>query len=165
LAVTGAIQTGSIKQPALQPFAAQQQQALKDAFITSGNATELADGLGTKLGAVYQSLARYKSPRRFTNVSPAIANLFAYTDETTASDSNSAKYFLGNMTTNGRTAVSNAAAAILSASSGMTDVFGKTYGLLAGRTGTDSYGNSRPFQAEPSLSPITSPRLLWHAVR
>ena len=43
--VTGAIQTGTANQPALQPFADQQKQALRDAYITFGNAAEFADGL------------------------------------------------------------------------------------------------------------------------
>jgi len=34
LAATGAIQGGTVRQPALLPFPAQQQQALRDAFIT-----------------------------------------------------------------------------------------------------------------------------------
>src|ERR1700712_2557631 len=46
LAITGAIQTGFLEQPILLAFPAQQQQSLLDAFITAGNATELADGLG-----------------------------------------------------------------------------------------------------------------------
>ena len=43
--VTGGIQTGAISQPTLLPFAEQQQQALRDAFITDTNLTQLADGL------------------------------------------------------------------------------------------------------------------------
>jgi len=78
--VTGAIQTGTAGQPALQPFGFQQQQALSDAFITSANGTQLADGLGSKLGAVYRSLALYASAdygktTTITNVSPAVATL------------------------------------------------------------------------------------------
>ena len=157
LSITGAIQTGSLKQPILLPFPAQQQQALRDAFITSGNATELADGLGTKLGSVYQTLARYNGPRDFTSVSPAIANLFAYTNETTASDSNFGKYAFANKTIDGKTPVSNAAAAILASRHGITDVFGKAYNVVAGSAGADAYGNSRPFQTEPSLTPIIGP--------
>ena len=57
--VTGGIQTGAIRQPTLMPFAEQQQQALRDAFITDGNLAELADGLGATLGAAYQARAHY----------------------------------------------------------------------------------------------------------
>jgi hypothetical protein len=42
--VTGGIQTGAIRQPTLLPFAEQQQQALRDAFITDGNLVQLTDG-------------------------------------------------------------------------------------------------------------------------
>src|SRR5580704_15626873 len=56
-AVTGGIQTGDIRQPLLLPFAEQQQQALRDVFITGDNLAQLADGLGTTLGAAY--LARF----------------------------------------------------------------------------------------------------------
>ena len=57
--VTGGIRTGAIRQPTLMPFAEQQQQALRDAFITDGNLAELADGLGATLGAAYQARAHY----------------------------------------------------------------------------------------------------------
>lgn len=57
LAASGAIQAGALKQPTLLPFPAQQQQSLRDAFITSGDATELSDALGTRLGSAYQALA------------------------------------------------------------------------------------------------------------
>src|SRR6202044_3732900 len=56
---TGGIQTGVIRQPTLLPFAEQQQQALRDAFITDGNLAQLADGFGTTLGAAYQARAHY----------------------------------------------------------------------------------------------------------
>ena len=55
--VTGGIQTGVVRQPTLLPFAEQQQQALRDAFITDGNLTQLTDGLGTTLQAAYQARA------------------------------------------------------------------------------------------------------------
>ena len=55
--VTGGIETGSLAQPTLLPFTSQQQQALRDAFITSSNLAELADGLGTTLGSAF--VARY----------------------------------------------------------------------------------------------------------
>ena len=52
--VTGDIQSGAANQPLLLSFPDQQQQALRDAFIT-GVAYELADGLGSKLGDAYQA--------------------------------------------------------------------------------------------------------------
>ena len=154
-AVTAAIQTGRLRQPTLLPFAEQQQQALRDAFITGGNASELADGLGTTLAAVYQGLAHYDGPEQFTSVSPAVANLIAYTNGTTASDSNAGKYFFANQTLNGTKPMSAEATARLVPQVGTADVFGIAYGHPAGSAGADRYGNSRPFQTEPSVTLIT----------
>jgi hypothetical protein len=47
--------------------------------------------------------------------------------------------------------------AILKSMGGQTDVFGANYGLPAGTAGADIYGNSRPFQTEPSVTPILGP--------
>lgn len=73
LTVTGAIQNGTANQPTLLPFPDQQQQALRDAFITDGNAYQLADGLGTTLGDAYQRLTSYTrdadGKEGYTNVS------------------------------------------------------------------------------------------------
>ena len=155
--VTGAIQTGALKQATLLPFPDQQQLALRDAFITGYNAAELADALGSKLGAVYQTKAQYDGPKTYTNISPGVAAVIAYAVETTGADSNAAKYFFANATTNGKTPVPAAAAAILAANAGVADVFGVAYGRTAGSPGSDPYGNSRPFQTEPSLLRIAGP--------
>ena len=155
--VTGAIQTGALEQPTPLPFPAQQRQALLDGFITSGNAAQLSDSLGTLLGAAYQLAAHYDAPRHFTSVSPAVASLFAYTNETTASDSNMGKYAFANGTTDGKTPVSAAASAILAQAHGVADVYGRAYGRPAGSPGADAYGNSRPYQTEPGTAPITGP--------
>ena len=146
--VTGGIQTGAIRQPTLLPFAEQQQQALRDAFITDGNLAELADGLGTTLGAAYQARAHYNDRETFTSVSKAVADLIAYTNATTGSDSNSGKYFFANATTDGKTAVSGEAADVLRGIKGSPDPFGTSYGRPAGSPGADAYGDSRPFQTE-----------------
>src|SRR5277367_5939071 len=82
-AVTGGIQTGAIRQSTLLPFAEQQQQALRDAFITSGNLAELADGLGTTLGAGYVARAHYIDGTNYTSVSQAVADVIAYAGATT----------------------------------------------------------------------------------
>jgi membrane-associated phospholipid phosphatase len=154
-AVTGAIQNGMDGQPTLLPFAEQQQLALRDAFITDGNAYELADGLGTSLGNAYQDLTAYtrsvEGKIDYTNVSPAVAKLIAFTSATTKSDSNSGKYFFANATVDMKTPVSAGAMAILHDAGGVTDIFGKTYNLPAGSENADIYGNSRPFQTEPHL--------------
>ncbi|WP_204271964.1 hypothetical protein, partial [Escherichia coli] len=71
LAVTGGIQAGTLAQPLLLPLPEQRALALKDCFITDGNATQLADGLGTRLAEAYQAKARYTEPKSFTSLSPA----------------------------------------------------------------------------------------------
>jgi hypothetical protein len=152
--VTGGIQTGAVRQTTLLPFADQQQQALRDAFITGGNLAQLSDGLGTALGSAYLARAHYLDRERFTNISPAVAGLIAYTNATTRDDSNSAKFFFANGTTNGKQAVSEEAAQIFKAIGGMPDTFGRNYGRPAGNPGSDAYGNSRPFQTEPQVLPI-----------
>lgn len=153
--VTGGIQTGTIRQPTLLPFADQQQQALRDAFITYGNVAELSDGLGTTLGAAYQARAHYVDRQQFTNLSQAVADVIAYAEATTSADSNSGKYFFANATTDGRMPVSAEATAILKDIGGTPDMFGRSYGRPAGTPGADAYGDSRPFQTEPNVLPIT----------
>jgi hypothetical protein len=157
LIVTGGIQNGAWRQTTLLPFADQRQQALKDAFITGGDLADLADGLGTTLGSAYLARAHYKDRDHFTSVSPAIAGLIAYTGALTGGDAGSGKYFFANATTDGKTPVSAEAAAILTAIGGVTDVFGRAYGRPAGGPGADVYGDSRPFQTEPHITPIVGP--------
>jgi hypothetical protein len=157
LAITGAIQSGAAQQPTLLLFPEQQQQALRDAFIGYGNAADLADGLGSKLAAVYQSRATVTSTNGgktviFANISPAIADIIAYANATTRSDAQSGKYFFANATTDKTTPVSQAAMEILTETHGVLDVFGRAYGRPAGSQGADTYGNSRPFQTEPQLT-------------
>ena len=157
LTVTGGIQTGEIKQPFLLPFKEQQLLALKDSFITDGNATELADGLGTKLGNIYQAKTAYVDWKTFPNISKPVADLIAYTNATTKSDSNAGKYFFANGTKNGKEPVTEAVSAKLLANGGTFDVFGKAYDRPAGSPGADAYGNSRPFQTEPMLIAFRGP--------
>ena len=156
-AVTGGIQTGAVRQPTLLPFADQQQLALRDAFITDGNLSQLADGLGTTLGAAFQARARYLDREHYTTLSPAMTDLVAYTNAITGGDSNSGKYFFANGTTDGKAPVSDEAAAILKGNGGTPDPFGRAYGKPAGSPGADAFGDSRPFQTEPTLLPIVGP--------
>lgn len=151
LRVTGEIQSGAARPRSLLDGEAQRQLALRDAFITDGNATELADGLGSRLGGLYQARARYTDPETFTNVAPAVATLIGYTNNVAKSDSNAGKYFFANATTNGKAPVSEVARAILAERDGTTDVFGKAYDRPAGTPGADLYGNARPFQTLPQL--------------
>jgi len=155
--VTGGIQTGAIRQPTLLPFAEQQQQALRDAFITDGNLVQLTDGFGTTLGAAYEARAHYLDRERFTSISKAVSDVIAYANSTSGSDSNAGKYFFANGTMNGKKPVSDEALAIFKAIDGAPDPFGIAYGRPAGTTGADKYGNSRPFQTEPTVLPIVGP--------
>jgi hypothetical protein len=155
--VTGGIQTGAIRQPTLLPFEEQQQQALRDAFISDGNLGQLADGLGTALGSSYVARAHYIDREHFTSVSQSIKDLIAYTNATTRDDSNFAKFFFANGTTNGKAPASDAALAILKTLNGTSDPFGMAYDRPAGTPGADAYGNSRPFQTEPRVIPIVGP--------
>jgi hypothetical protein len=152
--VTGGIQTGSVRQSTLLPFADQQQQALKDAYITSGNLAQLSDGLGTALGSAYLARAHYTDREHFTSISSALAGLIAYTNATTRDDSNSAKYFFANGTIDGKQPASDEAMEIFKKIGGVPDTFGRNYGHPAGNPGADAYGNSRPFQTEPQIIPI-----------
>jgi membrane-associated phospholipid phosphatase len=160
--VTGAIADGTAKQAALQASALQRDQALEDAFITSGNASELADGLGTQLGTEYQVAAVYTSgddgaTSSFTSVSPQLAALFAYTAGVTGADAAAAKFFFANATvvSHGEAGpLSKDGASILSAAGGVSDVYGRAYHRPAGSKGADPYGNSRPFQTETSFAPF-----------
>jgi hypothetical protein len=159
LTITGAIQNGVAHRPTLLPFPEQQQQALRDAYITSDNANGLADALGSKLGGVWRVSASTTSTDdgktvSVTNISPAVGRLIAYAYLTTGSDSASGKFFFANATLEGTKPVSSDAMAVLKASNGVTDIFGKAYGLPAGSQGADLYGDSRPFQTEPHLTPI-----------
>jgi hypothetical protein len=150
--VTGGIQTGAISQPTLLPFAEQQQQALRDAFITSATLAQLADGLGTTLDAAYVARAHSIDRSNSTKLSQAVADLIAYANATTSANSNSGKFFFANGTTDGTVPASAEAMAILKEMGGHTDIFGTSYGLPAGTPGADKYGDSRPFQTEPTVA-------------
>lgn len=155
--VTGGIQTGVIRQSTLLPFPAQQQQALLDASITGGNLAQLADGLGTTLGAAYVARAHYIDRTQYTSISNAVADLIAYANGASGHNSNAAKFFFANSTTDGKTRVSAEALAILKGNGGHTDMFGTNYALPAGSNGANAYGDSRPFQTEPSVLRIDGP--------
>jgi membrane-associated phospholipid phosphatase len=155
--VTGGLQNGTLRQATLLPFADQQQQALRDVFITGANLADLADGLGTTLGSAYLARAHYIDPNHFTSLSPAVASVIASAVAISGANSGSAKCFFANATTNGKTPVSAEAMKILNEMGGDTDIFGKSYGLPAGLPGADCFGNSRPFQTEPSIASIVGP--------
>lgn len=155
--VTGGIQTGAIRQSTLLPFAVQQQQALYDATITSGNLQQLADGLGTALGSAYVARAHAIDQKTFTSIAKSVSTLIRYANGITSANSTSGKFFFANATTDGKAPVSADALAILKQNGGATDIFGKAYGLARSLPGADPYGDSRPFQTEPSVLPIVGP--------
>ncbi len=161
---TGGIQNGTIRQATLLPFAEQQQQALRDVFITDGNLAQLADGLGTTLGSGYLARAHYIDETHFSNLSPSIAEVIHEATTFAQANSSSGKFFFANATTNGTIPVSADARAILTNIGGVTDIFGKSYNLPAGSAGADAYGNSRPFQTEPVILPVVGPDYFYYPV-
>jgi PAP2 superfamily len=80
--------------------------------------------------------------------------VIAYANSTSGSDSNAGKYFFANGTTDGKKPVSDQALAIFADVHGAPDPFGRAYGRLAGTPGADAYGDSCPFQTEPTIVPI-----------
>jgi hypothetical protein len=155
---TGLIQAGTAHQPTLLPFHKQQEQAIRDTFIASNNANDLADALGSKLGGIYQAGTHYtstddgKTVDVANKISPAVTRLMTYASALTSSDAGSGKFFFANATTNGKDPVSPDALAILKDVNGSADVFGQAYIKPAGSEGADKFGNSRPFQTEPKLT-------------
>jgi hypothetical protein len=172
LANTGAIQLGVAHQPMPLPFSDQQRQAMRDAFIAA-NATVLADGLGSTLGGVFQKMAPCTSKDDgatpdCTPLPPATAKVVATANDIARADAGAGKYFFANATTNGTDPVSHEAAEILADVGGVTDIFGKAYGVPAGPEGGDGqdkdcvlpvvdakrgdkFGDPRPFQTEPEV--------------
>jgi PAP2 superfamily len=163
--ITGDIQSGAAKQPLLLSFPGQQQQALRDDFITTV-AYELADGLGNKLGDAYRTEATNNPPSagdckalKFTSILPAVDRLIRFANATSYSDSNAGKYFFANETLNGKEPVSVEAKAILTDLNGIINVFGNAYKPLVDSPNADRCGateddpcNPRPFQTEPNFA-------------
>lgn len=160
--VTGGIQTGTIRQPTLLPFAEQQQQALRDAFITDRNLAELADGLGTTLGSAYVAHFHYIDQKQTSRLPESLGSLIRYATAISGAHSNEGKYLFANGTTDGKTPVPLAEADIVNRVGGIEDVFGHAYHLQAGSPGADQYGNSRPYQTEPSVTSFAGPDYLDH---
>ena len=158
--VTGGIQTGAITQPTLLPFPEQQQQALRDAFITGSNLAQLADGFGTTLGSAYVARFHYIDQTRTSKLPQSIGDLISYATAVSGVHANAGKYFFANETTDGKKPVSPEEAAILTESGGVEDIFGKAYRLPARTAGADAYGNSRPFQTEPRVTRFEGPDYL-----
>jgi hypothetical protein len=154
--VSSDIQSGKAKQPLLLSFPDQQEQALRDAYITNV-AGELADGLGSELGGAYRTNAI--SPRSgedckkstLTITLPTVALVIGFANATQRPNSDLAKYFFANETIN-----SNGDRAPAKAQPIMDRIipnaFGKVY--CAGSVQpqlckSNSFGNPRPFLTEP----------------
>jgi PAP2 superfamily len=159
--VTYAVQSGTDGQPLLMPFPAQQAQAISDAFITSDNASGLADGLGSGLWSAYRSVLSYKPAdggqrSKSTGSLPTVQALFSAAFGESGADSSAAKYFLANggiaqLVGSCQAVAIDGAADLWKKPGAETDVYGKAYGLPAGATGSpgaDPCGNSRPFQTD-----------------
>jgi len=159
--VTYEVSSGTSGQPLLLPFAQQQARALSDAFITSDNASGLADGLGSGLEAAYRTLLNYKSGDggltwKPTGSLPSVQVLFSAASGESGADSNAAKYFFANggvamPGTNCQAVAIDGADAILQRPGAQTDIFGKAYGLPGGKhasPGADPCGDPRPFQTD-----------------
>jgi hypothetical protein len=123
--VTGGIQTGVIAQPMLLPFPEQQEQTLRDAFITGSNLAQLADGLGTTLGSAYVARFHYIDQKQTSKLPQSIGDLIDYATAVSGAHSNAGKYLFANETTNGKTPVSSDEVAILKEIDGVDDIFGK----------------------------------------
>jgi len=158
--VSGGIQTGAIAQPTLLPFPETQEQALRDAFITGRNLAQLTDGLGTTLGSAYVARFHYIDQKQTSKLPQPIDDLISYATAVSGAHSNAGKYLFANGTTNGKTPASPDEVNILKEIGGVEDIFGKAYGLVAGTMGADVYGNSRPYQTEPSVARFVGPDYL-----
>jgi hypothetical protein len=159
--VTYEVQSGTAGQALLLSFSDQQQQALRDAFITSDNAAELSDGLGSGLGAAYRTILDYRSSdggHTWNSVGslPNVQALLSAANGESGADSNAGKYFFANggvATIAGCQAVTiDGADALWKVPGAQTDIFGKAYGMRNGSSaGADPCGDSRPFQTDYRL--------------
>lgn len=158
--VTGDIQSGATVLNGLGAFAQQQQQALSDGAITSTNAFQLVDGLGTKLGNAYRARTTYTSANdggfaTSTAITQSMTNLLTYTYSVANSDASMAKYFFANKTLDSRGATSATANGYMTAVNGVADVYGVAYNKPAGSSGADANGNSRPYQTLANVTLFT----------
>ncbi len=132
LKVTEQVQNGSAGQPLLQSFKDQQQQALRDAAITSDNARQLADGLGSELGGIYQSAVNYTNGDKGalphgSNISPSLATLFRLANDHEKTAAGTAKFFFADGKASEKTCALQQVHDLLDAIHGKVDVFGTAY--------------------------------------
>ena len=157
--VTGAIQTGAIRQPTLMPFAEQQQQALRDAFITDGNLVELTDGLGTTLGAAYRGARALSRPGALHQHLQIRLGCDRLRQLDKRLGFQRRKIFLRQRHHRRQEArFPTRRMAIFKDIDGAPDPFRpRPMADLRGTPGADLYGDSRPFQTEPTTLPIVGP--------
>ena len=139
------------------PFSEQQQQALRDAFITDGNLAQLADGLGAALSAAYQARAHYLDREQFTSVSDAVKDVIAYANSTSGAEFERCQIFLRQRYDQWQSPCLGRGAHDLQDGRRRPDPFGLAYDRPAGSPGADIYGNSRPFQTEAATLAIVGP--------
>lgn len=142
------IRQGLADQPLLLSFEQQREQALRDATITAGNARQLADGLGSRLGNLYQAAAYFVSSDdgkhySFNNIA-SLGTLFAAANKSEYQASSTAKYFFGKGSFDGG-APDPKAIDLLAKNNGKPNVYGIAYPLTSG---ADSNGDPRPFLTE-----------------
>ena len=109
-----------------------QAQAIYDAPYTRPNLYQLADGFGTKLGAVYQKLAPWSNAQPYKDtkqewgaISPNVTNLIWYTGAMVRNDNMAARQILGSGSydnTNYSSTVTNAG--------GKLNIYGQAYSYV-----------------------------------
>ena len=109
------------------------------------------------MGTAYRTRATFSSSddgriKQFSNLSLALARLFAFATATTKADSAAGKYFFANGTIDSSAPAPPDVRAILGNIRGIVDVFGVAYHLPAGSKNAGAFGNSRPFQTMPELT-------------
>ncbi|VIO78305.1 autotransporter domain-containing protein [Bradyrhizobium ivorense] len=140
--------------------AAQRAQALIDNTITTDNGVVLSDGLGTKLGAIWNANNSQAANGTTTTFSPNLLTLFRQINAISQDDSGKAKNFFADGSANGTVFVSNAnlslgktatsntpIVGISLPANGTFNVYDKSYAPIVQQNRT---GNSRPIQVNPN---------------
>jgi len=131
------------------------------AFITDGNLVQLTRRVRHEpwAGPTRARARHYLDRERFTSISKAVSDVIAYANSTSGSDSNSGKYFFANGHDERQKSRSPTKRwAIFKTIDGAPRF--PSVSAMAGRRGApgaDKYGNSRPFQTEPTTLPIVGP--------
>lgn len=81
--------------------------------MTRGNLSQLADGLGTALGAAYIARAHYINRSTYRKPLKSVGEVIAYADAVSSLNSDAGKYFFANLTIDGIKPVSSLAIDVL----------------------------------------------------